>query len=117
MGRTVNITTYWQGNGKEISGSSHTLHCCLGMPGSRVEAGKKQAKRSLEYGYSMESVLLYPSFVASSVFLWSPYGDSEMDCNGFEDGSNMHVMMNLCGMLLVVVFVALRTYFNFIFWK
>ena len=86
MGRTVNITTYWQGNGKEMSGSSHTLPCCLGMPGSRVEAGKKQAKRSLEYGYSMESVLLYPSFVASSVFLLPPL----MARRWFEDGSKMH---------------------------
>lgn len=54
------------------------------------------------------------SFIPPLVFLCSPYGDSE---NGFEDGSNMHVMMNLCGMLLEVGFVALRTCFNVIFWK
>ncbi len=72
------ISSLMQGDGKELASSSHTLPGCLSMPRSRVEAGKKQAKRSLEYGYSMESVLLYPSFVASSVFLLPPYDGSEM---------------------------------------
>ena len=78
MDRTVNITAFRHGDGKELASSSHTLPSSLSMPRSSLEAGKKQAKRSLEYGYSMESVLLYPSFVASSVFLLPPYDGSEM---------------------------------------
>jgi len=85
MDRTVSITAHRQGDGKELVGYSYTLPCCLGMLGSRVEAGKKQAKRSLEYGYSMESVLLYPSFVASSVFLLPPL----MARRWLGDGSKM----------------------------
>lgn len=117
MDRTVSITAHRQGDGKELVGYSYTLPSSLSMPKRRVEAAWKQAKRSLEYGYSMAKVLLYPSFGAPLVFLWSTYGDSEMARNGFEDGSKRHVMMNLCGMSLEVVFVALRTCFNVIFWK
>lgn len=110
------ISSLRQRDGK-LASYSHTLPCCLSMPRSRVGASKKQARRSQEYGYRMEKVLLYPSFGDPLVFLWSPYGDSEMARNGFEDGSKMHVMMNLCGMLLEVVCVALRTCLNVIFWK
>ena len=60
-----------------MAGFSHTLPYCLSKLRSRVEAGKKQPRRSLEYSYSMEKVLLYPSFGAPLVFLGSPYGDSE----------------------------------------
>lgn len=41
-----------QGDGKVLASPKHTLSSSLSMPRSRVEAGKKQAKRSLEYGCS-----------------------------------------------------------------
>ena len=78
MDKTVSTTAHRQGDGKELVSSSHTLALLMSKLRSSLEAGKKQAKRSLEYGYSMESVLLYPSFVASSVFLLPPYDGSEM---------------------------------------
>ena len=73
----MNITGFRQRDGKEMAGSSHTLSCCLSMPRSRVEAGKKQAKRSLDYGYSMAKVLLYPFISDPLVFLWYPFGVTE----------------------------------------
>ena len=51
-----------QGDGKLLAGSSNTLTCFLSMHRSNLEAGKKQAKRSLEYGYSMAKLLFYPAF-------------------------------------------------------
>ena len=66
-----------QGDGKLLAGSSYTLTCFLSMHRSNLEAGKKQAKRSLEYGYSMAKLLFYPSLGASLVFLWSSFGDSK----------------------------------------
>ena len=59
MDKTVNTTDIRQGVGKLLAGSSHTLPCCSSKPRSRVEAGKKQAKRSLEYGYSMGCLFVY----------------------------------------------------------
>lgn len=79
------ISSLRQRDCKELAGYKHTLPSCLSMPKKRVEAAWKQVKRSLEYGYSMAKVLLYPSFGAPLVFLWSPYGDSEIARNGFED--------------------------------
>ena len=60
----------WQGLRKELVSSSHTLPCYLSMPRSRVEAGKKQPRRSLEYGYSKERC----SFTPPLVFLYSSFG-------------------------------------------
>lgn len=57
------------------------------MPRVWLEAGKKQAKRSLEYGYSMAEVPLYPSFGAPLVFLLPPYDGSEMARRWLGDGS------------------------------
>lgn len=50
-------------------GFIHTLPCCLSKPRNSLEAGKKQPKRNLEY--SMEEVLLYPSFGALLMYLWT----------------------------------------------
>ena len=83
MDRTVSITAHRQGDGKELVGYSYTLPSSLSMPGSRVEAGKKQGRRSLEYGYSMQKELLYPSFGAPLVFLLPLYDGSEMLRSGF----------------------------------
>ena len=41
-----------------MAGFSHTLPSCLSKLRSSLEAARKQAKRSLEYGYSMEKALL-----------------------------------------------------------
>ena len=73
----------------EMAGSSHTLPCSLSMLRSRVEAGKKQPRRSLEYGYSLEKVLLYPSFGAPLVFLLPLYDGSEMLRSGYVEGLKM----------------------------
>lgn len=78
MDRKVSITAHRQGDSKELANSSHTLPCCLSKLRSRVEAAWKQVRSSLEYGYSMESVPLYPSFGAPLVFLLPPYDGSEM---------------------------------------
>ena len=43
---------------KEMAGFSHTLPSCLSKLRSSLEAAWKQAKRSIEYGYSMEKALL-----------------------------------------------------------
>lgn len=59
-------------------GSSHTLPCCLSKPKSSLEAGKKQLRVWLQYACCVVMVLLYPSFGAPIVFLWSPYGSSEV---------------------------------------
>ena len=88
MDRTVSITAHWQGDGKELVGYNYTLPSSLSMPRSRVEAGKKQPRGSLEYGYSMSKVLLYPSFGAPLVYLLPPYHGSEMVRSGFLDESS-----------------------------
>lgn len=79
------ISGLMQGDGKELASSSYTLPSSLSMPRSRVEAGKKQPRGSLEYDYNMSKVLLYPSFRDPLVLLLSPYGDSEMARNRFLD--------------------------------
>lgn len=58
-----------QGDGKDFARPKHTLSSSLSMPRVCLEAGKKQAKRSLEYGYSMEEMILYHSFGVPLVFL------------------------------------------------
>ena len=69
MDRTLSMTAHRQGDGKELVGYSYTLPSSLSMPRSRVEAGKKQPRGSLEYDYNMSKVLLYPSFGAPLVLL------------------------------------------------
>lgn len=54
--------------------SNNTLPCCLSKPRSNLEAGKKQHRVWLEYAYSMTKMLLYSSFGAPLVFLWSSFG-------------------------------------------
>ena len=65
----------------EMAGSSHTLPCSLSMLRSRVEAGKKQPRRSLEYGYSKERC----SFTPPLALPLPPYDGSEMVLSGFLD--------------------------------
>ena len=77
MDRTVSITAHRQGVGKVLVGYSYTLPSSLSMPRSRVEAGKKQPRGSLEYDYNMSKVLLYPSFGAPLVLLLPPYNGSD----------------------------------------
>ena len=69
----------------EMVAFSHTLGLLMSKPRSSLEAGKKLPRVWLEYACSVSKVLLCPSFGAPLVFLWSPYGDSEMARNGFED--------------------------------
>ena len=100
-----------QGVVKEI-GSRHTLACCLCKLRSSLEAGKKQLKVWLQYVCSVSEMLLYPSFGAPLVFLRSPYDDSEMARNGFEDGSkvmrrNMQ-LTDMCSSTYKTVFDALH---------
>ena len=71
------ISGFRQGDGKELVAYSYTLPSSLSMPRSRVEAGKKQPRGSLEYDYNMSKVLLYPSFGAPLVLLLPPYNGSE----------------------------------------
>ena len=71
-----------------MAGSSYTLPSSLSIPRSRVEAGKKQPRGSLEYDYNMSKVLLYPSFGAPLVLLLPPYNGSEMVRSGFLDESS-----------------------------
>ncbi len=60
-----------------LAGYSHTLPYCLSKPRSSLEAGKKQAKSSLEYGCTVEETQLYHSFCTPLVYLWTTFGDSE----------------------------------------
>ena len=84
----------------EMAGSSHTLPCCLSMLRSCLEAGKKQLRVWLQYGNSVAEVSLYSSFGAPLAFLGTPYCDSEMARNGFENGSKAF----LCCIMLSVDF-------------
>lgn len=63
-----------QEDGKELVSSSHTLALLMSKLRSSLEAGKKQPRRSQEYGYSMEKVLLWCSFNPRLVILWSQGG-------------------------------------------
>ena len=91
MDRTVNITAH----GKKLVGYSYTLPSSLSMPRSRVEAGKKQPRVCIEYDCSVAKMILYPSFDVPLELLLSLYGDSEMVRSGFEEGSKIHVLMNV----------------------
>ena len=96
----------------EMAYSSHTLPCCLSKLRSRQEAGKKQPLVWLEYGNSVAEVSLYSSFGAPLVPLRSPYDDSEMARNEFEEGSKMHIITSICGMSSGAGFVYLQNYGN-----
>lgn len=71
------------------------------------EKARKQNKFLSVVGYKMffskpigKAKLLYPSFGASLVLLWSPHGDSEKANNGFEDGSMRCVTGKIGGMVI-----------------
>ena len=72
---------------KEMASFSHTSPCSMSKYRSSLEAGKKRPRVWLQYACSMTEMLLYPSFSAPLLFLWSPYSDSEVACTGFEEGS------------------------------
>lgn len=59
------------------------------------------------FGYTE---LHYPFFGAPFMFLWSPYDDSEMARNGFEDGSMWSATGNTCSGVNKAGFVDSRTY-------
>ena len=116
------ILGFCQGVGKEMAGSSHTPASCLSKLRSRLGAGKKQPRVWLQYVCSVSEMFLdepsgraerlYPSFGAPLVFLRSPYDDSEMARNGFEDGSkvmrrNMQ-LTDMCSSTYKTVFDALH---------
>ena len=63
--------------GKGMAGFSHAPACCVSKHRSGLRAGKKQAKRSLDYGYSMAEVPLYPFISDPLVFLWYHFGVTE----------------------------------------
>lgn len=100
----------WQGLRKELVSSSHTLPCYLSMPRSRVEAGKKQPRRSLEYGYSKERC----SFSPPLVFLYPSFGllmkSSEMVRSEFGEASKWYTTGNVCSSVNETGFMGLRTY-------
>ena len=77
MDKTVSITAHWQGNGKELVSSSLTLALLMSKLRSSLEAGKKQPRVWIEYVCSVAKMILYSSFGAPSVFLYSLYGGSE----------------------------------------
>lgn len=59
---------------------------------------------------SVAKLSFCPSFGAPLVFLRSPYGDSEMARNGFEDGLKWCSMSNTYSSVNEAGFVGLRTY-------
>lgn len=95
MDKTVNITGLWQDSGRVLAASSHTQPCCLSKHRSSTEAGKKQVKSSLEYGYCVEEVLFYPSFGALLVYRWTTFGDSEDPCRCYGGNTIADVVSNL----------------------
>ena len=133
-----------QGVVKEMASYSHTPACYLSKLRSSIEAGKKQLRVWLQYVCGVTEMLLYSSFgvgfnptfltlgrakafVLHSlnrkvplVFLWSPYGDSEMARNGFldepsgkaerEDGSKWCATGNVCSSAIETGFVTIRTF-------
>ena len=98
------------GVGMEMAGYSHTPACCLSKLRSNIEAGKKQPRVWLQYVCGVTEMLLYPSFGAPLVLLWSPYGGSEMARNGVENGSKWCAMGNLCSNANEAGFLGMRTY-------
>ncbi len=80
------LTSISHSAGTEMAGSNHTSPCSMSKYRSSLEAGKKRPKVWLQYACSMTEMLHYPSFSAPLLFLWAPYSDSEVACNGFEEG-------------------------------
>ena len=114
MDRTVSITAHRQGDGKEMAGYSHTLPCCVSQLRSSLEASKKQLRIWLQYVCGVTEMLLYTCFGAPLVLHRTPYDDSEMARNGFEDGSkvmrrNMQ-LTDMCSSTYKTVFDALHIY-------
>ena len=119
-----------QGVGKEMEGYSYTPACCMSKPRSSLEAGKKQPIVWLQHVCGVTELFLYPSFRVGFnptfltlgrtnafvlyslnrkvplVLLLSPYGDSEIARNGFEDGSKWCTTINVYGMNKETGFVA-----------
>lgn len=93
----------------EMAGSSHTLSRCLSKPRSSLEAGKKQPIVWLQYVCGVTEMLLYTSFSTPIALPWSSYDDSEIGCNGFEDGSKWYATGNACGMVNKIGFKASGT--------
>lgn len=73
----------------EMAGPSHNSACCESKLRSSLEAASKQFRGWLDYVCCVAKMLHYPSLGVHLVFLRSPYDDSEMARNEFEEGSKM----------------------------
>ena len=105
----------------EMARSIHTPARCLSKPRSSLGAGKKQPRVWLDYVCCVAKMLLYPSFGAPLVLLWSPYGESE-DARYIHGGfsepsrrcygvrSEVYVLGNIGGVVNEAGFNASRTY-------
>ena len=98
------------GIGNETVGTSHTPACCLSKLRSSLEAGKKQLRVWLQYSCGVTEMLHYSSFRVPLVLLLSPYGDSEMARNGFEDGSKWCSKSNTCSSVSKTEFFGTGSY-------
>ena len=58
----------------------------------------------------MAEVLLYPSFGAPLVFLWSPYGEPEVSLRCDGDPAEVYALGNMGGVANEADFNGLRTY-------
>ena len=99
-----------QGVVKEMAGYSHTPASCLSKLRSSLEAGKKQLRVWLQYSCGVTEMLHYSSFRVPLVLLLSPYGDSEMARNGFEDGSKWCSKSNTCSSVSKTEFFGTGSY-------
>lgn len=63
---------------KEMAAYIHTIGLLTSKLRSSLEAGRKLPRVWLEYVCSVTEVLLYPSFGALLVYLWTACSDSEI---------------------------------------
>jgi len=94
---------------KEMAGSIHTLGLLMSKLRSSLEAGKKQPRVWIEYVCCVAKMLLYPSFGAPSVFLYSLYGGSEMSWCSNVNLTEVFAVGNIFSLATDGAIVALRT--------
>lgn len=92
-----------------LAAYSHTLGLLMSKLRSSLEAGKKQPRVWIEYVCSVAKMLLYPSFGAPSVFLYSLCGGSEMSWCSNVNLTEVFAVGNIFSLATDGAIVALRS--------